>query len=111
MIGKTDKDLFTDEHAFQALADEQRIIATGEPIVDIEEKETWHEGRVAWYSTSKMPLRDPSGNVIGTFGVSRDITERRLAREALAVMPGNKKLSANWDNADLPARRLSNCSR
>jgi PAS domain S-box-containing protein len=84
MIGKTDKDLFTDEHAFQALADEQRIIATGEPIVDIEEKETWHEGRVAWYSTSKMPLRDPSGNVIGTFGVSRDITERRLASEALA---------------------------
>jgi len=84
MIGKTDKDLFTDEHAFQALADEQRIIATGEPIVDIEEKETWHEGRMAWYSTSKMPLRDPSGNVIGTFGVSRDITERRLAREALA---------------------------
>ena len=55
MIGKTDKDLFTDEHAFQALADEQRIIATGEPIVDIEEKETWHEGRVAWYSTGKMP--------------------------------------------------------
>ena len=55
IIGKTDKDLFTDEHAFEALADEQRIVATGDPIVDIEEKETWHDGRVAWYSTSKMP--------------------------------------------------------
>jgi len=85
IIGKTDKDLFTDEHAFEALADEQRIIATGDPIVDIEEKETWHDGRVAWYSTSKMPWRDASGNVIGTFGLSRDITARKLAEQNLML--------------------------
>jgi two-component system sensor histidine kinase/response regulator len=84
IIGKTDKDLFTDEHAYEALADEQRIIATGRPIVDIEEKETWHDGRVAWYSTSKVPLHDAGGKVIGTFGLSRDITERRLANETMA---------------------------
>src|SRR6202795_5161898 len=85
IIGKTDKDLFTDEHAFEALADEQKIIATGEPIVDIEEKETWHDGRVAWYSTSKIPLRDASGNVIGTFGLSRDITARKVAEQNLML--------------------------
>ena len=85
IIGKTDKDLFTDDHAFKALADEQRIIATGDPIVDIEEKETWHDGRVAWYSTSKMPWRDASGNVIGTFGLSRDITARKLAEQNLML--------------------------
>src|ERR1700675_302377 len=85
IIGKTDKDLFTDEHAFEALADEQKIIATGDPIVGVEEKETWHDGRVAWYSTSKMPLRDASGNVIGTFGLSRDITARKLAEQNLML--------------------------
>ena len=84
IIGKTDKDLYADEHASAALADEQKIIATGHPIVGIEEKETWPDGRETWVSTSKVPLRDASGNVIGTFGLSRDITERRLANEALA---------------------------
>ena len=84
IIGKTDKDLYADEHAFAALADEQKIIATGQPIVGIEEKETWPDGRETWVSTSKVPLRDASGKVVGTFGLSRDITERRLANEALA---------------------------
>jgi two-component system sensor histidine kinase/response regulator len=77
MIGKTDKDLYADEHADAALTDEQTIIATGKPIVGIEEKETWPDGHETWVSTSKMPLRDAGGNVIGTFGLSRDITERK----------------------------------
>jgi PAS domain S-box-containing protein len=84
IIGKTDKDLYAEEHALAALADEQKIIATGEPILGIEEKETWPDGHETWVSTSKVPIRDASGKVIGTFGLSRDITERRLANEALA---------------------------
>ncbi len=51
----------------------------------VEEKETWHDGRVAWYSTSKLPLRDASGNVIGTFGLSRDIIARKLAEQNLML--------------------------
>ena len=85
IIGKTDQDLYEDDHALAALADEQRILATGEPIVGIEEKETWPDGHETWVSTSKVPLHDESGNVIGTFGLSRDITERKLASEALAT--------------------------
>jgi PAS domain S-box-containing protein len=84
IIGKTDYDLYAVNHASAALADEQRIIATGEPIVGIEEKETWPDGHETWVSTSKVPVRDASGNVIGTLGLSRDITERRLASEAMA---------------------------
>ncbi len=43
-IGKTDLDYFTDEHALQALADEQEILRTGQGIIDKEEKETWPDG-------------------------------------------------------------------
>jgi len=73
--GKTDFDIFTHEHAQQAFEDEMRIIATDQPIVGFEEKETWPDRPDTWVSTTKMPLRDSSGEVIGTFGLSRDITE------------------------------------
>jgi two-component system sensor histidine kinase/response regulator len=83
IVGKTDAELFTEPHASQALADERQIIATGQPLVGIEEKETWLDGRETWVLTTKMPLRDPAGDVIGTFGLSRDITERKLAEQEL----------------------------
>jgi two-component system cell cycle sensor histidine kinase/response regulator CckA len=77
--GKTDADIFGAEHARQALEDEVRIINTGEPLVDIEEKETWPDGSVTWALTSKLPIRDANGKIVGTFGVSRDITARKHA--------------------------------
>ena len=80
-IGKTDFDFFSEEHARQAYEDEQRIIRTGEPLVDIEERETWEDGREDWVSTTKMPLHDESGAIIGTYGISHDITERKRAEE------------------------------
>jgi sigma-B regulation protein RsbU (phosphoserine phosphatase) len=83
-IGRTDADVFSEEHAKQALADEQLIIRSGQPLSGLEEKETWPDGSVTWVSTTKMPLRDWDGSVIGTFGISRDITAKKEA-ELLAA--------------------------
>ncbi len=82
-LGKTDFDFFTDEHARQAFEEEQELMRTGRPVVGEEEKETWPDGRVTWVSTTKMPLRDQRGRVAGTFGISRDVTARKQAEEAL----------------------------
>jgi PAS domain S-box-containing protein len=80
--GKTDFDIFTPEHAQQAYDDEQDIMRTDTPVSK-EEKETWPDGRVTWVVTSKMPLHDEKGNIVGTFGSSKDITQRKLAEQAL----------------------------
>ncbi len=81
-VGKTDFDIFTEEHARQAFEDEQKIIKTGKPIVNIEEKETWEE-EMRWASTTKMPLYNDDGEIAGTFGISRDITEKRKAEQQI----------------------------
>lgn len=83
LIGKTDFDVFDESHARPAFEDEQRIMATGEPIVNKLEKEVWADGEVTWCVTSKMPLRDSSGAIVGTFGISRDVTTSRRLQEQL----------------------------
>jgi PAS domain S-box-containing protein len=82
-IGKTDFDFFTEEHARPAYEDEQKIIRTGQPILGVEERETWPDGPDTWVLTSKLPLRDEQGNIVGTFGISSDITARKQAEETL----------------------------
>ncbi|HXG65532.1 MAG TPA: PAS domain S-box protein, partial [Blastocatellia bacterium] len=81
--GKTDFDFFTAEHAQQAYAEEQEMMRSGRPLVGIEERETWPDGRETWVSTTKAPLYDGEGRIVGTFGISRDITRRKQAEAAL----------------------------
>ena len=103
-IGKTDFDFFTEEHAQQAYDDEQQIIATGMPILNKEEKETWPDGHEYWVSSTKIPLLDEEGAIIGTFGISRNITERKLmerelqrSEESLRIQ--NRALEEDLDRA------------
>jgi PAS domain S-box-containing protein len=84
--GKTDFDFFLPEHARSAFEDEQEIIRTGTPLVGKFETERHPDGRVTHALTTKVPWRDPAGNIVGTFGISKDITplketEARLAYE------------------------------
>jgi PAS domain S-box-containing protein len=82
-LGKTDFDFFTEEHALPAFNIEQQIIASGRAVINLEEKETWADGRITWASTTKMPLTDATNHIIGTFGISRDVTERVEAEKRL----------------------------
>lgn len=74
-VGKTDADFFTSIHADQAREDELRIMRTGESIIGRIERETWPNRDDTWASSTKLPLRDSNGEIIGTFGLSRDITD------------------------------------
>ncbi len=84
LIGKTDFDFYSQEHATSAFEDEQQIVRDGIPIVGKIERETFHDRPDAWASTSKMPLRDKRGEIIGTFGITRDVTAQIKAENALS---------------------------
>ncbi len=81
-IGKTDFDFFTHEHAAKAFADEREIIRTGEPYNTVE-TETRAGWPVKWVMTTKLPWQNRYGRIIGTFGLSIDVTDRRSAEEGL----------------------------
>src|SRR5581483_9645461 len=84
MIGKSDFDFFQEEHARPAYDDEQEIIRTGNPIVGKVERETLKDTTGEFFVlTTKMPLRNRAGEIIGTFGISKDITGLKQAEAKL----------------------------
>ncbi|MGC1188606.1 MAG: response regulator [Candidatus Acidiferrales bacterium] len=85
LIGKTDFDYFPKELATAFFSDEQSIVQSGLPLLNQEERAADSEGSERWTSTSKVPLRDALGQVIGIMGIGRDITTRRIAEAALKV--------------------------
>jgi len=113
-VNKTDSDMFSSEHAVQALEDEKRIMDTGEPMIGMEEKETWPDGHETWVHTTKVPLKDRYGRVVGTMGISRDITDRKQAElrirylalhDALTGLPNRTLLEDRLSQATALARR------
>lgn len=82
LIGKSDFDFHSAEHANKAYAEEMEIIRTGNKIIDHIDHETWDDGREQWVSTTKMPLVAADGRTVGTFGISKVITNiKRLEIE------------------------------
>jgi diguanylate cyclase (GGDEF)-like protein/PAS domain S-box-containing protein len=84
-IGRSDDDFFAAVHARKSRTDEAEVMDSGRALIGVEECEMWPDGRQTWVSTTKAPLRDRAGAVIGIFGMSRDITARKLADDLLAA--------------------------
>jgi diguanylate cyclase (GGDEF)-like protein/PAS domain S-box-containing protein len=100
LIGKDDTELHPPETARQYLADERRIIRSGEPMIDKEEYVVAPSGEKTWIATTKVPLRNEKNEIFGLVGISRDITERRQAdalRDGQAEILEMIALSAQLD--------------
>ncbi|HEY5050225.1 MAG TPA: EAL domain-containing protein [Acidothermaceae bacterium] len=103
LLGLTDFDVFTGEHASAAYADEQQVIATGIAMLGKEERETWRDRGDTWVTTNKRPLRDLDGHIIGTFGISRDIS-RTVYAEQDAVRTADALALAHADLSRVEAQ-------
>ena len=84
-IGKTDADIFTAEHAQQARQDELRIMESREPVVNLIERETWRDREDTWCSTTKVPLRDHTGKIIGIVRRYRNGSKKTIRGGSLGL--------------------------
>ena len=83
LVGKSDADFYPEYFVRQAKADEQKIMSTGKPIIGRIEKWDKPNGTSVWFSASKYPLYDDCGNIVGTWGTTRDITALKQAEQQL----------------------------
>jgi PAS domain S-box-containing protein len=85
MIGKDAFDLpYSEEEALKYHEDDRAVMESGLSQIGIQETITLPNGQVQWVETNKIPLRNTLGEVVGIVGTFQDITDRKLAEEALA---------------------------
>lgn len=119
VVGKTDYDYYPPKLAAQYYADDQTVLQSGQPLINREEPITAADGTQGWILTSKVPLRDAQGKVVGLVGIGHDITERkrleekerdaRVLAEALAVTVS--ALTRTLDLDDVMNTILENVAR
>lgn len=83
VIGKDDYQLGWKAQAELYRADDRRVMESGVPKLGYEEPQTTPDGKPIWLRTSKVPLRNQSGEIIGVLGLYQDITEQKLEKMAL----------------------------
>ena len=94
-IGRTDFDFFPADFAQACYEAEQKLIQSGQPIVGAVQKLTRPDGQVQWLSTTEVPIRDAGDKVLGFVGISRDITERKLAEQQMRLLTTALESAAN----------------
>jgi PAS domain S-box-containing protein len=82
IVGKTDADLWGEEFGRKTITDEQRLMESGEPIIGLVESRQMEDGQINWTWTTKVPLRDDSGQIVGLVGISRGINDLMNAQKA-----------------------------
>ncbi len=107
VAGKTDFDLFPKELAGQYYADEQAVIQSGQPVMDREESFVDESGQKRWTLTTKIPLRDEAGRIVGLVGIGRNITERKRAEEALRQARNELERRVTERTAELSERNAA----
>lgn len=83
LVGRTDYDFFSDRESDHFVADDEQVMSSGQPKLNIEEPQTRVDGKVNWLQTSKVPIRNHDEEVIGIMGSYTDITERRIYQELI----------------------------
>ena len=113
-IGKSDADYYSAEHAAETRREELHIMTTLQPLLKQVHHEVWGNGEDAWNISTKMPLLDARGAVIGTYGVAHDITAQKRSEaliweqanfDSLTQLPNRRLLRDRWEQAVYVHRR------
>ncbi len=83
VLGKSDFDIFPYEIAARFYENDRAVLESGAPVLNCEEQLLRPNSEARWLLTSKIPLRDAQGQVVGLVGIGRDITERKKMQESL----------------------------
>jgi PAS domain S-box-containing protein len=111
VLGKTDFDFYPEDVATKFYADDQIVLQTGQSVLNREEVIVRGGDERRWLLTSKVPLRDESGRVIGLVGVGRDFTERKQAEEAMQRYIGRLRTLRAIDGVILSGRSPKDIAR
>jgi PAS domain S-box-containing protein len=114
LVGKTDFDIFPYKYAIKYYCDEQEVIETGRPKINILEACSLdEEGNQAWLMTTKVPFRDSNGKIIGIVGSGVDVTQQKLLNDELQelkeIVNHSKSCAFLMDSHD--NWRVSFCSK
>ncbi len=108
MVGKSDHDFYPKKLADKYYQNEQEIIRSGKSLIGIEEKTIDENGKEIFLSTTKTPLKDKKGNIIGIVGIGRDITDRKTehAKEMthINILLENEQKLINQQSEELAAQ-------
>jgi diguanylate cyclase (GGDEF)-like protein/PAS domain S-box-containing protein len=103
LLGKTDLELHPIELARQFYENEKNVMQSGQPMLDHEEFVLLPTGEKRWLSTSKLPLRNETGSIIGLVGISRDITRRKVTEEQIRHLAYHDQLTGLANRARFEA--------
>jgi diguanylate cyclase (GGDEF)-like protein/PAS domain S-box-containing protein len=94
LVGKNDFELFGEEFSQKTTIDDLQVMETGEPLIGLVESRTLPDGRINWTSTTKLPLRDRTGAVVGLLGITREINELKRVEQDLQYLATHDVLTA-----------------